>query len=133
MAKITTQIVKPLDNNYVQVDVSSKRMPTRSYKVPKNEADSFCSKYQDIDKKNRLSSTLIYFPLTFGCACGGYLLGHLTKAGSFLKIIASCIGAMCGDVASVKINTNIISKREQKLLNDYKAEEIKQEKISDII
>jgi len=133
MTKITTQIIKPLDNDCVQIDVSSKRMPTRSYKVPKDKADSFCKEYEAMDKKNRISSTLIYFPITFGSACGGYLLAGLVKAGSFLKIIASCIGAMCGDIASMKINAKIIDKRENALLNTYNAEEVKPKKVSDII
>ena len=44
---VDINITKKLDNNFVQVEVESKNVPKRFFKVPESKVDEFCKSYKE--------------------------------------------------------------------------------------
>ena len=120
---ISVNISKKLDSDNVQVEVSSPKIPTRYFKVPKAKADEFCAKYKD----NYSSSTLYSTMLITGTTMAACLIANtLTK--NLEKIYRYGIGLATG-VASVLATTAGTARwsvhKEEKFLKNYNATEIK--------
>lgn len=122
MASIETEVTRKLDNNYVQLDVSGKRMPNRYFKVPQDKVDTFSYEFKKNTNKNNIDSTLILGGGIFGaCTISALLAGKMGKAA---KMTIGIVSGILGGILSIWGTTELITKREQKLLKKYDVKEL---------
>jgi hypothetical protein len=130
---ITADVSRKLDNNYVQVDITSTKIGVKHFKVPKNKVDSFCSNYKKNEKKMSMYSTL----LMVGSAIAGASLGYIcTKnMNKTVRTIAEIVASVGGVFASIYGMANVMEKSSDNLLKKHGAEELTQHNptVSDII
>ena len=77
---VSASITRKLDNNYVQVDITSKKMEPRYYKVPASKADEFCKDFKKTDKRmSRVSDYSFITSTLAGCVIISLLNRHIRK------------------------------------------------------
>ena len=119
---IKINISKNLNNNFVQVDVETKNTPKRSFKVPEANADKFCNAYKQYNKEETIFSSIrVMAPILLVTGLSNYFGKNLGNTWRWLLGLGSGIITSIG---AVYLNTNILLKKEAKLLNQYNAEEI---------
>lgn len=119
---VDLKISRKLDNNYVQVDVSSKNMQTKYYRVPQNKADSFCANYKKNDKSMNFKSNAAFIGAAFaGCIGASFLTKNLKSAAKFAIGIVS--GVVCGTAATYGM-AGAMEKSYKNLLATHGAEQI---------
>ena len=132
---VSTNVTRKLDNNYVQVDVTSKKAEPRYYKVPASKADEFCKNFQKTDKRmSRISDTSFVLSTIAGCTIIGLLS---KKLGGAARMTLGIIGGIAAGFASVFACSNMMDKKYHNLLKTYQAEEItyddKQKQLDEIL
>lgn len=120
---IQAVVSKNIDQNYVQIDVKDKVVPTRHFKVPNLKADEFCSNYKKLDKKNNIISTL---SLMGGAMLGGIALYPLWSKlnGKFARILCGTVGSLTGAGIAIYCNVKHAVKKENELIQKHGATEI---------
>ena len=115
-------ITNKLSNNHVQVEIKSKNVPTRYFKVPEQKADEFCKNYKQFEKKQRINSAIrIAVPAVILCTIANYF----TQGKSKLIQWTAGIGlGMAGIMGATRWNVKKLIKKEDELLNKHNAEEI---------
>lgn len=118
---VDVNITKKLDNNYVQVEVESKHVPKRYFKVPETKADEFCKSYNEFNKKQSfLSSLRVATPAVLTCAITNQFA---QKLGSMTRWVASIGVGILTLMGTTYLNTNHVIKKEDELLKKYDATE----------
>lgn len=119
---VRTQISRKLDENNVQVNVTSTKAATRYFKVPKDVADEFCSSYKKQDKKDNLISNITFgSSILLGCWLASGLASKLNTAGRFAVGIIG--GVLCALGSTILLNSKMAPKHEQ-FVKSFGAEEI---------
>lgn len=119
---VTANISRKLDNNCVQVDISSKKIWTRYFKVPENKADSFIANYKKQDTRNNWRSNLM---MLTGALAGCFIASIFTqKLSKGIKTAIGILAGLLGTAGAIFTNATIVRKQEDKLLKNYNAEEI---------
>ena len=122
---VSANVTRKLDNNYVQVDVTSKKTEPRYYKVPESKADEFCKEFTKTDKKmSILSDTSFVISTLLGCAIISILA---RKLGGAARIALGILGGVGLGFTSEMISANTMVKKYEQLLKKHDAEEIKLE------
>ena len=115
-------IVKKLNDNFVQIDVETKKLPKRSFKVPETKADEFCKAYKQYHTDQSIWSPIrIITPLLVATSAVNYLARNLSKFSQWGLAVSAGIATAAG---AIKLNTNKIIKAEDSLLQKHNAEEI---------
>ena len=120
---INTSITRKLDNNYVQVEVSSPKASTTFFKVPNNKADEFCREYKKMEKKNSKTYNIAFFS-SIAIAC--ILMSMLTKRfeSKTPKLLLNIVGGLfAGYTADSAVRTYLIPKQDE-LIKSFGAKEI---------
>ena len=119
---VSANVTRKLDNNFVQVDVTSKKTEPRYYKVPAARADEFCKEFTKSDKKMSIISDVSFVAATlFGCA----VLSIVTrKLGGAARILLGLLGGISLGFATEMFSANQMVKQYQQLLKKYQVEEI---------
>lgn len=120
---VNTEITRQLDKNYVQVDVSSKKSPTRYFKVPAQNADKFASQYKKQDKKISIFTNTLFGGSLIAGVIIAYKLTEKIKNGA-LRFAIGTAGGIAGATASLFASTKYIESRQDKLLKNFGAKEI---------
>lgn len=119
---VRTEVTRKLDNNCVQVEVYSNKIPTRYFKVPEAQADSFCSSFKKNDKKMKRFANTTFFLSIIG-ACG--IVSLLTKKlGSTARLAIGVLGGMAGAAGSMYATAPTIEKNEDRVLKKHHAQQI---------
>ena len=120
---ITATVSKPLNQEYVQVDTTTKKGFKRYYKVPRTGARQFAAELTKFDKNMNILSNTAFFASIFTGAFGAAYLTR--KFDSRLKqfLIETASAVTLGIASNIVVNEHIISK-EKDLLRRYKAKEI---------
>lgn len=120
---LDAKITKQLDSNYVQVDITSKKEPFKYYKVPKQNADSFVKNYKQQNKQNTYILNGGFALSIFG---GVLLAGMLCKniKNKMTKYLMQTLGGVAASTAVLYGSQDYIDKKEQKLIQKFKAQEI---------
>ena len=114
-------VSKKVDDNYVIVDVKSKRAPLVQYKVPAQKADEFCQKYVEKEKKDSRISNATFI---------GSVLGACLLMTPLLKKIENGVGRMslaiiAGILTSIGSNfavASALAPKHAKFLDSYNAQ-----------
>ena len=111
---VSANVTRKLDNNFVQVDVTSKKTEPRYYKVPAARADEFCKEFTKSDKKMSIISDVSFVAATlFGCA----VLSIVTrKLGGAARILLGLLGGISLGFATEMFSANQMVKQYQQLL-----------------
>ena len=122
---VSANVTRKLDNNYVQVDVTSKKTNPRYYRVPESKADKFCKDFTKTDKRmSIISDTSFVVSTLIGCA----LISLITKKLSGIaRVTLGILGGISLGFASEMFSANMMVKKYQELLKTHQAEEIKYE------
>ncbi len=122
---VSANVTRKLDNNYVQVDVTSKKTNPRYYRVPESKADQFCKDFTKTDKRmSIISDTSFVVSTLIGCA----LISLITKKLSGIaRVTLGILGGISLGFASEMFSANMMVKKYQELLKTHQAEEIKYE------
>lgn len=119
---VDTKITRNLGNNFVQVEVSSKKSWTRYFKVPESNADEFCASYKKHDKKMKRISNISFILAPFaGCALAFPLTKKLSGGA---RMGAGVLAGMAAAVGSVFVTASIMEKAQEKLLKRLNSEEL---------
>ncbi len=122
---VSANVTRKLDNNYVQVDVTSKKTNPRYYRVPESKADQFCKDFTKTDKRMSIvSDTSFVVSTLIGC---GVLSLVTRKLSGITRVVLGILGGISLGFASEMISANTMVKKYQQLLKTYQAEEIKLE------
>lgn len=121
---VNTEITRRLDNNYVQVDVSAKKAPTRYFKVPAQNADKFASQYKKQDKNISIVTNTLFGVGVLGGTIIASTIARKLSQNRTLQFIVGCLGGIGGAIGSVFVSGDYIENRQDKLLNTYGAKEI---------
>ena len=128
---VNANITRKLDNNYVQVDITSKKMEPRYYKVPASKADEFCKDFQKTDKRmSRVSDYSFITSTLAGCVIISLLTRKLNSAA---RIALGILGGVGAGFTSVFVTSNYVDKKYHQLLQTHQAEEIKKEDKSKLL
>ncbi len=118
----SAKVSKQLDNNYVQIDITSKNMKPKYYKVPVKKADYFVNEYKKQSKNiSIVTNTVFVGSILAGVLATSFFtkkLGTLSKF--FLNSVGGVIGAAIGTYGTTKYTEN----QQNKLLKDTNAQEI---------
>ena len=118
---VEINITRKLDNNHVQVEVNSKNIPTRYFKVESQKADEFCKAYKKYDKEQNIWSPIrVLTPVVLVTSIANHLTRNLNKAGQWGAAIGSGILAAAG---AIRLNTKLLMKKEDNMLKQYNASE----------
>lgn len=118
-------VTKKLDNNFVQVEIESKNVPKRFFKVPENRSDEFCKSYNKFSTEQSIWSPIrIITPILLVTSTVNLFAKKLGKAGQWIAAIGAGIATAAG---VINLNTQHIIKCENKLLQKHNAEEFIQE------
>ena len=120
---ITTTIVKPLENGYVQVDSVKKNGYKRHFKVPNNSARSFSQNLIKQDKSYNIYSNIIFWSsIILGVGGAAFFTKNLNSNWQkFFIQTGSAIGFT--SLTSYGVNTYAALK-ENELLQQHQAKEI---------
>ena len=120
---IDAKITNRLNNNNVQVEISSKDSQKRFFAVPENKADSFIKNYTKLDKKHSIIAN--------GAFMGGIFAGILAAGIATRKIKSTAIrwglnltAGMIGAGASIYGTSAYMVKEQDKLFNTHQAKEL---------
>lgn len=119
---IDLKVNRKLDNNYVQVEATSKKTYTKFFKVPQDKVDAFCASYKKHDKNMKyLSNTTFVLSTILGCL----LVSPFTKKiGSGARLAIGILAGMGAATASVFGTAKIMQNKQDKLLKNFNAQEI---------
>lgn len=120
---ITTQIVKPLETGYLQVDASDKHGYVQHYKVPQKNAKNFATEFKEQDKKLNICSNVLFFGSIFAGVLGAtyFTKGMESRFKQFMIQTASAITL----TILTSLGMSKYADTEQKnLLNKHNAKEI---------
>lgn len=119
---VTTKINRKLDNDCVQIEITSKKTWTRYFKVPESKADSFCASYKKNDKKIKRMSTAAFVLSPF---IGTIIALPFTKnLGRGARTGIGIAAGIASAIGSVFAMAPVIEKNNNKLLKKFDAEEI---------
>lgn len=120
---ITTEISKPLDNGFVQIDAAEKNGYKRYYKVPRGNAKFFADELKKQDKNLNIFSNVTFFTGIFAGVLGAtYFTKKMeSKMKQFLIQTASAITAAA--LSNLGFNEYADAEKEQ-LLKKHGAKEI---------
>lgn len=119
---INVSKTRQLDKNYTQVEVSSKKYPTRYFKVPQAKADEFCDAYKKNDTRTGyISAGIITGTVLLACGITGVLTKNLSKL--YKNVIGVGVGLITA-IGAMRAVTPLAIKREDKVLKQFNAEEI---------
>ena len=122
---VSANVTRKLDNNYVQVDVTSKKTKPRYYKVPEAKADQFCKDFTKTDKRmSIISDTSFVVSTLIGCALISVIA---RKLNGIARVTLGILGGISLGFASEMFSANMMVKKYQELLKTHQAEEIKHE------
>lgn len=115
-------VTRNIGSDYVQVDVTSNKAPTRYFKVPKELGDEFCKSYKKRDKRDTWISNGVFFgSALFACIA----LAPLTKnLNSVAKMAIGIIGGITAAVGSTIATNKIMVPKHEQFIKSFKAEEI---------
>lgn len=120
---VDAKISRAIDNNSVQVDISSKNSRTRFYQVPKNNADNFIKQYKKQDKKASLITNT-----AFGAAIlvGVFGANALTKKmnNKLLKFVLNTAAGVGCAIAAIFGSGKYIQNQQNKIIEQNRAKEI---------
>ena len=88
---VDVKVLQNIDNKYVKIEATSTHAPTRYFKVPQENADSFCTNYKREAKRNTTRNYVAMF-VSVLAACG--ITGIFTK--SFNKTAQTISGIVAG-------------------------------------
>ena len=119
---VDMKVNRRLDNNYVQVEATSKKTYTKFFKVPQDRVDAFCANYKKHDKNMKiLSNTSFVASTILGCL----LVSPLTrKISSGARLAVGILAGMGAATASVFGTAKIMQSKQDSLLKKFKAQEI---------
>ncbi len=120
---IDTKITRQLDNNYVQVDVTSKKTEPRYFKVPAQKADSFAKNYKKTDKRISYLTNTAFVVSTFAGCIGANMLTK-NMANKTLKFVLCTAAGIGGAIASIFATSSYIESQQDKLMKTHQAKEI---------
>ena len=120
---VDAKITRAIDNNTVQVDISSKNSRTRYYQVPKNNADNFIKSYTKNEKKmSWITNT------AFGASIivGVFGANALTKKmnNKLLKFVLNTASGVGCAIASMYGSGKYIESEKNKILEQNRAKEL---------
>ncbi len=120
---IDAKITSRLDNNNVQIEISSKDMQKRFYSVPENKADSFVKSYAKLDKKHSVIANTAFM--------GGIFAGILAAGIATRKIKNTAIrwglnlaSGIIGAGASIYGTSAYMVEQQNKLFKAHQAKEL---------
>ena len=120
---ITTAVTRKFDNNYVQVDATTRNGDTKYYKLPAAKADSFQKEYIQNSKEQWWKEVA----LTTVSVIGAIILASLatkkvesSAARMAVGVGAGAVGGIGSGFLAAKMNVN----SHQKLLKKYGAEQL---------
>ncbi len=120
---VDAKISRAIDNNSVQIDISSKNSRTRFYQVPKNNADNFIKQYKKQDKKASLITNT-----AFGAAIlvGVFGANALTKKmnNKLLKFVLNTAAGVGCAIAAIFGSGKYIQNQQNKIIEQNRAKEI---------
>ena len=123
---LDVNIVQNIDKTHVKVEAKSSHMPTRYFKVEKNNADAFCANYKKEARRNSTRNYISMFISVVG-ACG--VTGLFTKNQSkTLQRISGIIAGIVGLAGATLYSTKKAISNEDKMLKQHNATEILQTK-----
>ena len=115
-------VTRNLGSDYVQVDVTSNKAPTRYFKVPKQLGDEFCKSYKKRDKRDTwISNGIAFGSALAACIIALPLSKNLSSAAKMTIGIVSGIAAIIG---SAIVTNNIMAPKHEQFIKSFKAEEI---------
>lgn len=119
---ISAEIKQKIDNNCVRVEVSGKKVPTRYFRVPEDKADIFCEQY----KKNDTRTGYLTGAITVGAvlAVCATINALMQKAAPVVKRSIGIGAGIITAIGSLWATAPLVVKREDKLLNQFGANEI---------
>lgn len=119
---ISAEIKQKIDNNCVRVEVSGKKVPTRYFRVPEDKADTFCEQY----KKNDTRTGYLTGAITVGAvlAVCATINALMQKAAPVVKRSIGIGAGIITAIGSLWATAPLVVKREDKLLNQFGANEI---------
>lgn len=123
---IDIKVLQNIDNKYVKVEASSTHAPTRYFKVPKENADSFCTRYKKEGNRNTTRNYVTMF-ISVLAACGitGIFTKNLNKTAQTISGIVAGIAGLAG---ATYYSTKKAISNEEKMLQQFNANEIFKEK-----
>lgn len=122
---LETKITNRLNNNNVQVEISNPKTDTKKYfSVPEKKADEFITSYKKNDKNVSVFTNTIFVS---SILAGVLLVSACTRniKSKALKWILNTTGGIVGAVCSFSGSDKYIQKKQDKLLKEYQAQEIK--------
>lgn len=122
---LETKITNRLNNNNVQVEISNPKTETKKYfSVPENKADEFITSYKKNNKNVSVFTNTIFVS---SILAGVLLVSACTRniKSKALKWILNTTGGIVGAVCSFSGSDKYIQKKQDKLLKEYQAQEIK--------
>ncbi len=124
MSFVNTKITRDLNNNCVEVEVSSKRTAPIYYKVPKAEADSFCKSYKKYVESSDLKANLMFGGGILLCSAGAmWLTRNLSK---IIKLTSGVVAGGLAGFGATKYVMHTATKKHDALMKKYNAETIDQ-------
>ena len=121
---VEATVSKQLDNNFVQVDITSKNANPKYYKVPAKTADSFMKTYKKQEQKSLMISNVSF---ALSCVTGCFLTNALTKKfikSAFAKYTVNTLGGIALSIATMLGVGNMLSSQKQNMLQKHGAQEI---------
>ncbi len=120
---VDAKISRVIDNNNVQVDISSKNARTRYYQVPKNNADNFIKQYKKQDKK---ASWITNTAFGASILVGVFGANALTKKmnNKLLKFVLNTAAGVGCAIAAMFGSGKYIESEKNKILEQNRAKEI---------
>lgn len=121
---VNAEITRQLENNTVQVDITSKKARTRYFQVPKQKAAAFADKYKKQDKQITYFTNTVFFASVLGGVLLSSALTRKIVKSKAMQFILGSMGGIGGGIASVFASGNYIDNKQKNLLKEYQAKEI---------
>lgn len=120
---LTTEIAGRIDNNYLQVNATSNKTNTKSFRVPAQKADLFMNSYKKQEKRiNILTNTAFGVSAFSGVLLTSLLTKNIKKTA--LKYIFNTTGGVALAIGSIVASSKYIERQQEKLLKKFGASEI---------
>lgn len=115
-------VSRNIGTDYVQVDVTSNKAPTRYFKVPKQLGDEFCRSYKKRDKRDtRISNGVFFGSALVACIALAPLTKNLNSAA---KMAIGILGGITAAVGSTIATNKIMAPKHEQFVKSFKAEEL---------
>ena len=112
---INTQVTKVLGDGYVQMDITSNKNKTKSYKVPTHKVNEFSQAYKKQERNiNVITNTVFATSILAGVVITSALTKNLSS--KFLKFALNTSGGIALAFASIFASDKYIQNKKEKLL-----------------